>query len=303
MEETMQKTPQAQPKGRGGTLWAVLIIIVLIVGGYILYQGNQDDFGFVQGDILRAQVAGNADEVVLEEVYIPEGGGFVVVYEENTDGTRTAVGQSRFLPAGKHTNVVVPISSEAKRKLTRRGTNERAAKYLAVAHQDSNEDGAFDLTEDEPFVDESGEELSAEIEIGDEEAPEESDPSEDVSDNTDETSDEPGEGQAEEVETPDTNVITYTENGFEPSELTISVGNTVTWVNESSLAMWPASAMHPTHTVYPDSDIEKCGTAEEENIFDSCSNVETYSFTFNEVGEWGFHNHSNVSHFGKIIVE
>ena len=97
--------------------------------------------------------------------------------------------------------------------------------------------------------------------------------------------------------------IRYTDGGFEPAEVRVPVGTTVTWVNESSSGMWPASAMHPTHAVYPGSGIEKCGTAEAAGIFDSCADIETWSFTFGETGEWAFHNHSRVAHFGKVIVE
>jgi len=101
-------------------------------------------------------------------------------------------------------------------------------------------------------------------------------------------------------------VLAYTDSGFAEKTITIKSGTTVEFKNQSSRGMWPASAMHPTHTVYPDSDIKKCGTAEEEGIFDSCGEIaprESWSFTFNEVGEWGYHNHNNPSHFGKIIVQ
>ena len=102
------------------------------------------------------------------------------------------------------------------------------------------------------------------------------------------------------------NVIEITSSGFSPKELTISVGETVTWVNKDTEAHWPASAMHPTHMVYPESDIKKCGTAEQESIFDACRGIppgESYSFTFNEAGSWGYHDHIVNGLFGKIIVE
>lgn len=102
------------------------------------------------------------------------------------------------------------------------------------------------------------------------------------------------------------NVITFTESGYAPSPLTIQVGETVTFVNNSQSDFWPASAMHPTHKVYPGSDIEKCGTAAEANIFDACGGIapgESWEFTFNEVGEWGYHDHLRAKFFGKVIVE
>jgi hypothetical protein len=66
--------------------------------------------------------------------------------------------------------------------------------------------------------------------------------------------------------------------------------------------MWVASAQHPTHTVYPEkTDADCLGSA-----FDACEGVSpgnSWSFTFNEVGEWGYHNHLRANHWGRVIVE
>ena len=100
-------------------------------------------------------------------------------------------------------------------------------------------------------------------------------------------------------------VITYTDDGFSPSELTVAVGTEVRFVNSSSGNFWPASAIHPTHTVYPGSNISLCGTADALIAFDACGGIAaggSYSFTFDEVGEWGYHNHLNASEFGRVIV-
>ena len=100
-------------------------------------------------------------------------------------------------------------------------------------------------------------------------------------------------------------IVTYTKDGFSPKGVTISVGDTVRFENESGPSMWVATAQHPTHTVYPDTDIKKCDTAEEEGIFDACRNYEAgdnWDYTFTEVGEWFYHNHSRANHFGKVIV-
>ena len=103
------------------------------------------------------------------------------------------------------------------------------------------------------------------------------------------------------------NVIEITSSGFTPSELTISRGETVTWVNKDTEEHWPASAIHPTHQAYPGSGIEKCGTSEQNMIFDACHNLtpgESFSFTFNEVGTWNYHEHLDISFgFGKVIVQ
>ncbi len=100
------------------------------------------------------------------------------------------------------------------------------------------------------------------------------------------------------------NTVKITASGFEPKTLTLKAGTTVTFVNEDSNKHWPASAMHPTHTVYPGSDIKKCGT--DESIFDACKGLtqgESFSFTFNEKGSWKYHDHIGVSSTGTIVVE
>jgi plastocyanin len=100
--------------------------------------------------------------------------------------------------------------------------------------------------------------------------------------------------------------ITYTDSGYSPREITITRGGTVTFKNQSSKEMWPATAIHPTHTIYPGSDIAKCNTPEGKGMFDACGPVAlggSWSFVFNEVGTWGFHDHLNVSSTGRIAVE
>lgn len=102
------------------------------------------------------------------------------------------------------------------------------------------------------------------------------------------------------------NVITYTDGGYTPATLTVSVGDTVTFKNASSRQTWPASAKHPTHTVYPGSNIQKCGTQEAESIFDACQGIaegEEWSFTFNQAGTWKYHDHLNPTRTGTIVVE
>lgn len=101
--------------------------------------------------------------------------------------------------------------------------------------------------------------------------------------------------------------ISYSDNGFSPSILTISVGESVRFFNEGNrLLMWPASAVHPTHKAYPGTDIAKCGTSSQNGMFDACKGYgtgESWEFRFNEQGTWKYHNHLQPTHFGTIIVE
>lgn len=117
-----------------------------------------------------------------------------------------------------------------------------------------------------------------------------------------------GSVREEEQPTPEqsTLLITHTENGFMPSALRVEAGTTVTFRNESIAPMWPASAMHPMHTVYPGSSIEKCGASEQPSIFDACAGIASgseWSFTFSQIGTWRYHDHLQPSHFGTVVVE
>ncbi|HKZ35920.1 MAG TPA: cupredoxin domain-containing protein [Patescibacteria group bacterium] len=90
---------------------------------------------------------------------------------------------------------------------------------------------------------------------------------------------------------PATNTIAYTDTGFSPKSITVKPGTTVTFVNESSTDMWVASALHPTHLELPGFDQlqgEPKGA--------------TYSFTFEDIGTWSFHDHLNPTTFGSVIV-
>lgn len=96
-------------------------------------------------------------------------------------------------------------------------------------------------------------------------------------------------------------VITYTDAGFVPSAVTIKKGQTVRWVNNSGSQVWPASAVHPSHAVYPQKSASDClGSS-----FDACKGLaqgESWDFTFDYVGEWKFHNHLNASQRGAVTV-
>ena len=102
-----------------------------------------------------------------------------------------------------------------------------------------------------------------------------------------------------------TNTVEMSSSGFSPSTLTINVGDLVTFTTIDSGSYWPATAFHPSHTVYPGSSLSKCNSVEKDSIFDSCKNIgsgESYTFTFNEVGSWNYHDHRRASRTGTIIV-
>ncbi len=101
-------------------------------------------------------------------------------------------------------------------------------------------------------------------------------------------------------------VIHMTPAGFEPSKITITPGTIVTFINEDATDRWPASNIHPTHRIYPNSDIDDCSTEKETLMFDACRGIplgESWSFTFNESGIWRMHDHLVPQFTGTITVQ
>lgn len=83
-------------------------------------------------------------------------------------------------------------------------------------------------------------------------------------------------------------VVEKTDAGFSPSSVTIKKGTTVKFVNKSSTPMRVASVPHPVHTDYPE--------------FDQKTNGDIFTFSFDKVGSWKYHNHSPFSSGGIITV-
>ncbi len=97
-------------------------------------------------------------------------------------------------------------------------------------------------------------------------------------------------------------VISYTNEGYDPREVNIKRGDTVRFTNNSTdQETWPASAVHPTHSIYPEKREGDClGSS-----FDACRGLqsgESWDFTFSEVGEWRFHDHLHTAKTGIVNV-
>jgi plastocyanin len=85
--------------------------------------------------------------------------------------------------------------------------------------------------------------------------------------------------------------ITRTDRGFTPDSIFVTVGTAVTFVNATAGAFWPASDTHPTHTLYA--------------AFDPKAPVPagaSWTFVFDKIGPWSFHDHLHASYKGIIVV-
>lgn len=87
--------------------------------------------------------------------------------------------------------------------------------------------------------------------------------------------------------------IVRTDTGYEPSEVVIEPGTIVIWKNISNSFHWPASDYHPNHSEYPGDFDPKRAIAV----------GETWQFTFDRVGEWGYHDHVRATVVGTVLVE
>ena len=85
--------------------------------------------------------------------------------------------------------------------------------------------------------------------------------------------------------------VNRTANGYEPNSLTIALGDTVIFENSSNEHHWPASDLHPTHTIYLDFDPDR-----------PLAPNEPWSFRFKQAGKWYFHDHLKANLVGVIKV-
>src|SRR3989344_6696710 len=100
----------------------------------------------------------------------------------------------------------------------------------------------------------------------------------------------------------DTWTVYYKNGTYEPKEITIKKGDVVKWVNSDPAPTWPASAIHPTHGVYPQQG--GCPLIGGSS-FDACGGLEQgkfWSFQFNFTGSWRYHDHLKSSVTGVVNV-
>ncbi len=86
-------------------------------------------------------------------------------------------------------------------------------------------------------------------------------------------------------------VVIIKDLAFDPSEVTIRRGGTVTWINDDSVPHTIMSDPHPLHSGLPALASKTLSTGE------------SYSFTFNTIGTFGYHCEIHQSMKGKVVVK
>ncbi len=86
-------------------------------------------------------------------------------------------------------------------------------------------------------------------------------------------------------------IVELSDDGFSPPELTIKKGETVTFITKRNKPFWPASDIHPINDIYPEFDPKR-----------PIDPDKSWSFTFDRVGKWKYHDHFNPFHSAAINV-
>lgn len=90
---------------------------------------------------------------------------------------------------------------------------------------------------------------------------------------------------------PEQVTVVLGEKGFDPQEITLKKGSTITFSTTRNKPFWPASNLHPSHTIYSEFDPMR-----------PLQPSETWQFTFDRVGAWAYHDHLRSYYVGIVHV-
>lgn len=86
-------------------------------------------------------------------------------------------------------------------------------------------------------------------------------------------------------------IVNISSTGFSPNDITIKVGESVTWMNVDNAMHNVSSAPHPIHTTYTPLNLGSFAAGEK------------VSLVFDKAGTYKYHDHLNPSIFGSITVQ
>jgi plastocyanin domain-containing protein len=85
--------------------------------------------------------------------------------------------------------------------------------------------------------------------------------------------------------------VVLTERGYEPAHIEIRRGTRVVFKTTRKQEYWPASNTHPWHRIYPTFDPKE-----------PVQPSESWTFTFDQIGTWGYHDHLRPFFTGTVKV-
>lgn len=248
-----------------------IIVIVIILG--LLYMSKNEaenvTFSLPQQkslEILRVPPQQEPKTTVFIERIAITYPGFLAVRSLENGRLGQIVEISPYLPKGEHKNITINLGEFYDGKTD----------LIVVAYQDAQNDQIFnDL--DQPMVNSDNNVIARYVKTGAEV------PSEMFASSGESTPHTMGGVKME--------TVRYTNQGYVPERLEVSLGTMVQFINESDSSMWVASNEHPGHTDLPTFD-----------QFSPSVKTSVYHYTFDQVGTWYFHDHLKPEFSGVINV-
>jgi len=261
----------------------IVVIIIVIIGLGVYFFTVKNEKTFVPSAeesvtnkaeinsifILQKQDATNTVLIDMVDMARP---GFIAIRESINNQPGQIVEVSVYLTSGVNTSISIDLGRSMLNGVDFSGEFPLSTDLVAIVYEDDGDQG-FNPSFDKPVY--VGKQVLARY-IGTGEVA----PNSAVIPNT---------GTKNSL--PSSATITYTDEGFSPTTVQVSKGETVLFINKSSKPMWVASVVHPAHTVLPTFD-----------QFETAGFDESYSCTFEQRGTWEYHDHVNASKTGTIIV-
>ena len=86
-------------------------------------------------------------------------------------------------------------------------------------------------------------------------------------------------------------MVSITQSGYSPKDITIKIGDSVVWTNNDSATHTISSDPHPTHTLYPFLNVGPLKPGEKKSV------------QFTTAGTFTYHDHLNPSLTGTVTVQ
>ena len=245
----------------------VVILLGIIIVFFLNNRNNTPDEVDTTATTINAELMVPAqvatDSVHIDQVTLPQAG-FLAVRAIDNDRLGQIIEISQYLTAGTHDDITITLGD----------FYDGGEELIVMAYEDTGDDKTFNDLDQTLIV--NGVPLSMYVRSG---AP----VPVSIVTNMGNTATMHTMGNSAIV------TVRYTDMGFAPKELSVPLGATVHFVNESEKEMWVASNEHPGHSILP--------------TFDQFQTGDQYMYVFDKIGSWAYHDHLNPTAEGVITVE